>query len=218
MKRVPTGVLGLDELMGGGLPENSVTLLVGATGTGKTVFATQFAFEGALRGEKTIFAGFNESAQELRESANSFGFNPTPLEKKGKLLLFDCSAARAGAYPEGKGLKPHEEAESAIMRECTAFKARQLVIDSFTPLAGERLREQFHSLSRRMKLADLTVLVVAEPDCAPVHEADNVIFLGCEDKPCLRILKLRGSLHSTRRHPYAITSSGFAVQRADFQF
>ncbi len=218
MKRVPTGVLGLDELIGGGLAKKSVTLLFGGTGTGKTVFATQFAFEGAFHGEKTVFAGFNESASELRDAAASMGLNPAPLEKKGKLLFFDCSAARAGTYPDGKGLKPHEEAAGAIIRECTAFNARRLVVDSFTPLCGGEARREFHRFSRRVKSADLTVLVVGEPECAPAYEADNVIFLGSEPSPYLRVLKARGSAHSTHKHRCRITSSGFSVQRADFDF
>ena len=87
ISRVSTGVPGLDELIGGGLIENSVTLITGNAGTGKTIMSTQFLVEGLKKGETCMFISFEEKPQKIRESASDFGWDLEKYEDEGKLFL-----------------------------------------------------------------------------------------------------------------------------------
>ncbi len=72
-ERVPTGVEGLDQALGGGIPRGSVVLISGPSGSGKTVLAMKFAIEGANRGEKVLYVSFEEPASQLEGTARSLG-------------------------------------------------------------------------------------------------------------------------------------------------
>ena len=72
-KRVPTGIVGLDEILLGGLPENGVYLIKGGTGTGKTTLGLQFLLEGARRGETCLFVSLSQSTRMIERIAASHG-------------------------------------------------------------------------------------------------------------------------------------------------
>lgn len=76
--RIKTGIAGLDKLIDGGIPENSVVLLSGSAGTGKTIFSLQFLFEGARKKEKGLFISFEQSEKKIYDQATRFGWD---LEK-----------------------------------------------------------------------------------------------------------------------------------------
>ena len=81
-KRVPSGIHGLDETMQGGFIQNSLNLVSGGAGTGKTLVGLQFIHFGALLGEPGIFVTFEEKKEELVEDAKIFGWDMDDLEKK----------------------------------------------------------------------------------------------------------------------------------------
>jgi circadian clock protein KaiC len=74
-ERVPTGICGLDEILGGGLPAQRVYLLEGDHGTGKTTIALQFLLDGVARGETCLYMSLSETASELRAVARSHGWS-----------------------------------------------------------------------------------------------------------------------------------------------
>ena len=74
LRKVPSGVAGLDKITGGGLPLNRSTLICGGAGSGKTLFALTFILEGALKyGEPGVFVCFEETEEELAENVASLG-------------------------------------------------------------------------------------------------------------------------------------------------
>ena len=82
-ERLPTGVPGLDEMIGGGLFAGSTTLIVGMTGAGKTTMALQFALEGVKRGEQTLYVNFQENPAQLGEHISNLGSDPEEARKQG---------------------------------------------------------------------------------------------------------------------------------------
>jgi circadian clock protein KaiC len=74
-RRSATGIPGLDEILGGGLPERRLYVVEGSAGCGKTTLAFQLLLEGAGRGEQALFVSFSESEDELRSVADSHGWN-----------------------------------------------------------------------------------------------------------------------------------------------
>src|SRR5580692_12595698 len=89
LRKSPTGIRGLDEITGGGLPTGRPTLVCGGTGCGKTLLAMEFLVHGASEyGEPGVFMAFEETAHELTENVSSLGFDLKALIAR-KLLMID---------------------------------------------------------------------------------------------------------------------------------
>ena len=88
LKKSPTGIRGLDEITGGGLPAGRPTLVCGGTGCGKTLLALEFLVHGAAEyGEPGVFMAFEETAEELTENVASLGFDLKALIARNLLLI-----------------------------------------------------------------------------------------------------------------------------------
>src|SRR5689334_16901703 len=86
-QRTPMGIPGLDVILHGGVPSSRLYLILGMPGTGKTTLALQYLMEGARRGETALFVTLSESADELRVTARSHGWDISGIE------IFELSAA-----------------------------------------------------------------------------------------------------------------------------
>ena len=123
MEKIKTGISGLDQLIGGGIPSDSVVLLSGSPGTGKTILSLQYLAYGATKhNQKGLYITFEESEQKIRDQASQFGWNFGLLEKKGKIKIMNISRLTFGQIYK----KLDETIES--------FKPDRLVIDSLTYL------------------------------------------------------------------------------------
>jgi len=125
--KVPTGIIGFDEICGGGLPRGRTTLLVGGPGSGKTVLALQFLVHGALQcNEPGIFVAFEESSKRIVANAADFGWKLADLERK-KLFILDAQPTpdmiRMGDFDLGGLL-------AALKAKTKALGARRIVLDA----------------------------------------------------------------------------------------
>jgi len=94
-ERVATGVVGLDTMLGGGLPLNRFVLVCGGPGSGKTIFGVQFLFSGVTEyDEAGLYITLDESLAKLRKDMAAFGWNLERLEKDRKLGVVDVSPIR----------------------------------------------------------------------------------------------------------------------------
>ncbi|MEW5955924.1 MAG: ATPase domain-containing protein [Candidatus Micrarchaeota archaeon] len=121
--RVKTGVSGLDALIGGGIPAESVVLVSGAAGTGKTVLALQFLAKGAATGERAVYFTFEEREDKIRDQCNQFGWPIEKLEKQKKLLIKNISKDSIGGVL------------GEIKATINSFKPSRMVVDSMTTLS-----------------------------------------------------------------------------------
>lgn len=141
MERVPTGIYGLDELLGGGFLRGRNILVSGATGTGKTIFGIQYLVNGALQeGEPGVYVAFDEQPEKIRQEMLNFGWNLAELERKGMFKFVDASITRLGLPSEEKdAIEPGEIDFDAILKQvlkaAVANDARRAVIDSIPALA-----------------------------------------------------------------------------------
>ncbi len=87
MNRVKTGISGFDNLVGGGIPEGFSVLLTGRPGTGKTIFALEYLYNGAMNGEKGMYVAFDSSVNMLKEQAKQFGMDLDAMEKQAKIYM-----------------------------------------------------------------------------------------------------------------------------------
>ncbi|MEM3399708.1 MAG: ATPase domain-containing protein [Candidatus Micrarchaeia archaeon] len=125
MQRVKTGIAKLDDLLEGGFPKNSVILVSGTPGAGKTIFSLQFIVEGARSGERGLYITFEQIANSIRMQALQFGWDLEKYEKDNLVRVVSL-----------KTLHSHVEKVICEVEELTKkFNAQRLVLDSLSTLA-----------------------------------------------------------------------------------
>jgi circadian clock protein KaiC len=221
LKPVPTGLAGLDEMLRGGLPLASTTLLEGGTGSGKTLLSLRFLITGAEQGEPGIHFGLEEDAPQIRAIARNLGWSLEPLEATGLLTLHHTAPVE---------LNPDQFLGDA-MALIRTVGAKRVVFDSSTSLSlgvdsEARFRQLLYALSGQLRTLGVTSIYTAEVaellgstqlsgrGISPI--TDNVILLryveiaGRLDR-AISVLKARGVAHDTGLRRYSIESNGPAV-------
>ncbi len=166
LAKAPTGIQGLDEVTGGGLPKGRVTLVCGSAGSGKSLLAMEFLVHGAVQyGEPGVCMDFEETEEKLRANVASLGFDLRELTKRKQLsvdyVFIDRSQiAEAGEYSLDGLFIRLEHAVKAI-------QAKRVVLDSIEALfAGVAdsaiLRSELHRLFRWLEDHKLTAIVTGE--------------------------------------------------------
>jgi circadian clock protein KaiC len=156
-ERVPTGIEGLDQTIEGGLPKGRSILITGEPGTGKTVFALQFLFEGLKRGEKCMFVTADEGPMDVLEQAASLGWD---LERYADTK--ELSILNAGSYLStlpGAGKERHVDVQKTVS-DLAAFVnqigIQRLVLDPAGPFvmlrdSAVRIQDQTRMLIQMMR-------------------------------------------------------------------
>jgi len=216
-KRCPTGIINLDDKLGGGFPPGPRTILVaGGCGTGKTIFGVQFLYNGAVQyGEPGILINFEQDIDQLKEDMLNFGFDLQKLEDENMLRIYDKSTTE-----EGK-----RDLVSFIIEKAQEINAKRVVIDSMQTLEyliGSNVKFTISSTSDALKRAGLTTLILSE---LPRGEAgiseevesyivDGVIILSIHealDSRKLRIRKMRGTAHTLKALEMRIGERGIEI-------
>jgi KaiC/GvpD/RAD55 family RecA-like ATPase len=236
MNRLPTGVTGLDELIEGGLPEGRSFLVSGATGTGKSIFCTQFIYQGAVMYKQPgVYVTLDERPNLLREDMLSFGWDLRKLEDDNLIEIIDGSVAKIGMPSEEQFSMPTgfdlDKLLLEIMRTTRRIGAKRLVIDSIPALGfnyenANEVRKAILKLSYMLERTGVTTLMVSETREGEggafsrfgVEEfvVDGVFMLhylgmGSQSNRTLHIRKLRATHHSEDLHPIQITPRGINV-------
>ena len=227
LSKAPTGIQGLDELTGGGLPRGRPTLLCGSAGCGKTLMAMEFLVRGALdSGEAGVFMAFEESGEELTTNFASLGHDLSALVAKKKLSIDSVRIERREMAETGE-----YDLEGLFIRLGDAVDrigAKRVVLDSmdvlFTGLyETDTLRSELQRLFRWLKARGITAIITAEQGEAALtrhgleeYVADCVILLdhrvdGQMATRRLRIVKYRGATHGTNEYPFLIDEGGISI-------
>ncbi len=223
VKRITSGIKGLDELIEGGLIENSVTLVTGETGTGKTLLCAQYIYEGAVKGEPGVFITLEETPEDIRNDALQFGWDFEKYEKKKLIRLIYHDPVQVNNI------------DSVIMGEINSIKAKRLVIDSTSLIAlnmdnAAQIRRKVFSIINTIKRNNLTAIITSEiPEGSKalsrfgVEEfvVDGVIVLhylgiGEVSARSLTIRKMRRTTHGNDVYPLEITmKKGLVVKKPE---
>ncbi len=227
LAKMPTGIPGLDEITGGGLPRGRPTLIAGGPGCGKTLFSMEFLVKGATEfAEPGLFVSFEENQQELAENVSSLGFDLEDLQKR-RLLLIDVVRAEAREIEE-TGDYDLEGLFVRLGHAIDQIKAKRIVLDTieslFAALPNEMvLRSELRRLFRWLKDRGITVVITAERGAGTLtrngleeYVSDCVILLDHRvneqvSTRRMRIVKYRGSVHETNEFPFLIDEKGFSV-------
>jgi circadian clock protein KaiC len=228
LPKVFTGIQGLDEITGGGLPSGRPTLVSGGAGSGKTMFGLEFLVRGATQyGEPGVFMSFEETIPDLTKNAASLGFDLGRLVAERKLFLDHVAISRHDIEETGE-----YDLDGLFIRIADAVKrvgARRVVLDTIEALFGELpnpgiLRAEIRRLFDWLKQQGLTTIITAErdrPDKLTRHGieefvSDCVIVLDHRIREeistrRLRVVKYRGSTHGTNEYPFLIDEHGISV-------
>ncbi|HKG53338.1 MAG TPA: circadian clock protein KaiC [Anaerolineales bacterium] len=227
LPKCPTGIPGLDEITGGGLPKGRPTLVAGAAGCGKTLFAMEFLINGITQyDEPGVFVAFEENAEELTQNVASLGFDLKALMKQKKLIIDYVRVERSEIEETGE-----YDLDGLFIRLGHAIDtigAKRVVLDTlevlFSALPNHGiLRAELGRLFRWLKDRGVSAVVTAERGDGTMtrfgleeYVADCVILLDHRvteqmSTRRLRIVKYRGSLHGTNEYPFLITKEGISV-------
>ena len=227
--KVSTGITGLDEMTGGGLPRGRTTLLVGGPGSGKTILALQFLAHGANKcDEPGIFVAFEEASDQILANTKSFNWGLEELRKE-KLFFLDAQPefdmVQSGTFELSGMLAALGSKAKAMGARRIVFDAIDVVLDLLTDNADKK--REIHRMHRWLLANRLTGIVTAKSgsqevlpgeqsfsfmqfmmDCGVIltHDVQRGISLRK-----LRIQKYRGSRFDENEAPFRIENSGFAV-------
>lgn len=227
LPRSPTGIQGLDEITGGGLPRGRPTLVCGGAGCGKTLLALEFLVRGAVEfGEPGVFMAFEETDAELKANVASLGFDLAGLVRRKKIVLDHVHIERSEIQETGE-----YDLEGLFVRlnhAIDSIGARRVVLDTlealFAGLPNEAiLRAELRRLFRWLKDKGVTAVITAERGGEQLtrhgleeYVSDCVILLDHRvyDQIAtrhLRVVKYRGALHGTNEFPFFIGEKGIGV-------
>lgn len=228
LAKTPTGISGLDEVTGGGLPRGRPTLVCGPAGCGKTLLAMEFLVHGITQfDEPGVFVAFEESADDLTANVASLGFDLVQWEADG-LLVIDHVSVTGGEMAEAGDW----DLDGLVLRLGEAIDrvgAKRVVIDTIETLFGafanaSHLRSEIRRLFGWLKSKDVTAVITGERGDGTLtrhgieeYVSDCVIVLDHRvteqtSTRRLRILKYRGSFHGTNEYPFLIGEAGVSVQ------
>lgn len=219
-ERINFGNTKFDEMSGGGLFQDSVVLVSGPTGSGKTLMCTTFAAASCKNDKRTLYLGFEESRPQLIRNAQSWGMDFEEWEKRGLLRISCC-------FPESQGLAEHL---LSIREQIDEFKPTRLVIDSVSAMervAGLRSFREFvlglTSLLKERRICALLTSTTPElsggdsvTDAHISTITDAIVLLrylqvGGELKRGIIIIKMRGSQHDKDIREFSISSDGLKI-------
>jgi len=220
IKRISTGLSKFDSLIQGGFEKTSSNLLIGGSGTGKTIFGIQYLLEGAKKGEACLFISFEEKKENFYSYMHQIGFNLEELEKKKKFFFLE--------YTPGKVKKMLDEGGGEIESIVVGNKVTRIVIDdasTFTNMFEREVEKKGACLSlfNLIKGWGATLLFMIEedfPDDSYFKKsdfgADSIIIFqlkkeGGLRKRFLEILKMRGTNHSLKTHQFHIKNKGIII-------
>jgi len=227
LEKSPTGMKGLDEITNGGLPKGRPTLVCGAAGCGKTLFAMEFLVRGATQfNEPGVFMSFEETAEELTNNVASLGFDLNRLCASNRLLIDHVHVERSeiettGEYDlDGLFIRLEHAIDSIGAKRVALDTVESLFAALPNPLI---LRAELRRLFRWLKDKGMTAIITGERGDNTLtrhgleeYVSDCVIFLDHRVTEQLstrrmRIVKYRGSTHGTNEYPFLIEEKGISV-------
>jgi circadian clock protein KaiC len=230
LEKVPTGILGLDQITGGGLPRGRVTLVAGSAGAGKTLLGLNFLVAGARQyGEPGVILTFEESAAKVALNVRSLGFDLDELQRSGMLVVLafqvdPSEIVNAGEFDFQPLFAILEDAIKQVGAKRVLLDTIEVIFGAFGDEAI--VRSELIRLVRWLDDRGITAILTGErgdrgdgsltrhgieeyvTDCVIV--LDHRVTAEISTRR-LRVVKYRGSAHGTNEYPFLISAHGFTV-------
>lgn len=236
--QVPTGITGLDKILGGGFPQGRVIVVIGGPGCGKSILSSQYLYNGITKSnENAVYISLDESKEHFMTEMSSFGWDFDSLEKEGKFNFVDANNvkqipqdAQIGRLQVGGKELGLVNLIDMISSAVEKTKARRIVLDSISGLIFRFPKIE----ERRLAILDIidglsatgaTCIVTSElisSGEARELQAEEYIAHGVITLQTLRsgdraiqIRKMRGAKVDTHPRPYMIKDNGFEVYASE---
>jgi circadian clock protein KaiC len=230
LEKAPTGIPGLDQITGGGLPRGRVTLVAGSAGAGKTLLGLNFLVAGARQyGEPGVLMTFEESAAKVALNVRSLGFDIDELVRTGQLVVLAFQVDPSEIVAAGEF--DFEPIFAILDDAISQVGAKRVVLDTIEVIYGAFgddavVRSELIRLVRWLEERGVTVILTGErgngadrgltrhgieeyvTDCVIV--LDHRVTAEISTRR-LRVVKYRGSAHGTNEYPFLISARGFTV-------
>ncbi len=222
-KLIQTGIIGLDQMFGGGIEEGSTVILAAGAGSGKSTLAMQYIYNGITKyGENGLYITFEEQKDRVFSHMKKFGFDLEGVEKSGKLKFLE--------YPPTE-VEKFINSGSVIADIIEEHKIKRIVIDSVTSLVllsenEYRRREAFLKTMSLLKKWGCTTMLTSEARQSALGDvkarfgleylADGFLVIHSIRKKDVRelaieVIKMRGLEHSKKMAPVKITTAGIVA-------
>jgi KaiC/GvpD/RAD55 family RecA-like ATPase len=238
LKRVKTGIGGLDELLSGGFPKNSVILVSGPPGSGKTILCYQFLYKGLEERDKCLFLSVNKKIEGVLNQARELGLDFQPAMEEGQIKFLSLDINKKLVY-------------ETLANEVISGSYDRVVLDSITPLSEMPIytsnpglinnisiieekefspdgnfpiiRLHLHFIMNTLETAECTSIVTSElpadstnlsRDGFSEFLADGVIILSLDpamDRRKLTIMKMRATKHTLKPQHIEIREGGITI-------
>ena len=219
--RIRSGNEELDNMCGGGMFRDSLILVSGATGTGKTLMVTEFVKAAIENGERALVFAFEESQEQLTRNASSWGVDYQKAEEQGLLKI-------TARYPESMGLEDHL---IRMKRDIEEFEPSRIALDSLSAMERVSTLKSFREFVigitahiKQQEVAGLftntTSMLLGSESITETHIStitDSIILLRYvelqgEMRRALTLLKMRGSMHDRDIREYYIDGEGMHLK------
>lgn len=219
-ERAGSGVPGLDSMAGGGFLRGTSTLVLGPSGSGKSILGLHFLREGVHRGEPGLLVALQENPRQIARALRGFGWSPEELLVPGKVDVFYTSPVELQI----------DTIVTEMYQRLQRLEVRRVVIDSANDLDRSsrdplRFRDYMYTLYQRFAADDITALLLMETPMAEgarhtrepniSYMGDSIILLGMDLEPDLRrtirVVKSRGTAHDARERSLEITGQGLVI-------
>jgi circadian clock protein KaiC len=218
--QVPSGIPGLDKLMGGGAKQGDATLLTGPSGVGKTIFGLRWLAEGMERTQRCLYVTFQDTAHQLAGAAAAFGWDLTSASAAENVSI--------SYVPMGD--LDLDVLATAVRSELRKHATSRIVIDSLAELAfaareQERFPAYMRSLVGLVRAAGSSLLITSETVVygSSANAMDGLLFLfdnvidlryiedGSQIGRAVHVAKMRNSWHEMTLNSVTITDRGLVV-------
>jgi circadian clock protein KaiC len=221
-RQLSLGVAGLDPMMGGGVPEGTATLVLGSSGTGKTILGLHFLAAGLTRGEPALYFGFFESPPRLLQKGDDLGLKLSQQVEKGGLEVI--------WQPAGELIM--DALAERLLDGVRRRKVKRIVIDGLvgfeeSVVRPERLSHFFKALTNELRGLGVTSILTEEmrelfgqeivvPQVGVSGTAENIVVLrqieiASELKRAIAVMKTRETSHDAMLRELRITDRGLEV-------
>jgi KaiC domain protein len=232
VERVKTGIPGFDEILNGGVPKRNVVLLSGGPGTGKSIMASQFLWNGLQMGEPGIYVALEEHPVQVRINMKQFGWDVKQYEQQGVFAVVDAFTGGIGeaAKREKYVVKDPTDVNELVDVLRAAIKdvnAVRVAIDSVSTLYLTKpsvARSVLLALKKVLSGTGTTSILVSQVSVTErgfggpgvEHAADGIVRLDLDEVEgelvrSIIVWKMRGTSHSLKRHPFNITDKGIVI-------
>jgi KaiC domain protein len=232
VERVKTGIPGFDEILNGGIPKRNVVLLSGGPGTGKSIMASQFLWNGLQMGEPGIYVALEEHPVQVRINMKQFGWDVKQYEQQGVFAVVDAFTGGIGeaAKREKYVVKDPTDVNELVDVLRAAIKdinAMRVAIDSVSTLYLTKpsvARSVLMALKKVLSGTGTTSILVSQVSVTErgfggpgvEHAADGIVRLDLDEVEgelvrSIIVWKMRGTSHSLKRHPFDITDKGIVI-------